>query len=136
MLGPLLFSPYVQHIGDIISGHGLCFHHYVDDLQVYFHFDLTATTLAATLRRMEDCLDVVNKWMTSNYMSMNNNKTEYLPVIPKTASAAALVDGSVGDATITASRCVRNLGVVIDRHRDIKKQVSHIVSVWSFHLSI
>ena len=34
---------------------------------------------------------------------MNNNKTEYLPVIPKTAAATAFVDGSdirVGDATI------------------------------------
>ena len=60
-------------------------------------------------------------WMASNYMCMNNNKTEYLPVIPKTVAATALVDGSVirvGDATITASIFVRNLGVLIDRHLD------------------
>ena len=73
----------------------LCFHHYADDLQLYCHFDLTATPLSATLRRMEDCLDVVNMWMASNYMCMKNNETEYLPVIPKTAAATALVDGSV-----------------------------------------
>ena len=80
---------------------------------------------------MEDCLDVVNIWLASN------NNTEYLPVIPKTAVATALVEGSVirvGDATITASRVVRNLDVVIDRHLDFKKQVSSIVSVCSFHL--
>ena len=74
---------------------------------------------------MENCLDVVN-------ICMNNNKTEYLPVIPKTAAATALVAGSfirVGDATITASRFVRNVGVVIDRHLDFKKQVSSNVSV-------
>ena len=67
-------------------------------------------------------------WMASNYMCMNNNKTEYLPVIPKTA--AAIVDGSVirvEDATITASRFVRNLSVVIDRHLDFKKQVLSVV---------
>ena len=40
------------------------------------------------------CLDV-NKWMASNYMSMNSDKTEYLSVIPKTATAAVPVDGSV-----------------------------------------
>ena len=121
----------------MITAHGLCFHHYTDDLQLYCHFDLTATTLSATLRRMEDCLYVVNIWMASIYMCMNNNKTEYLPVIPKTAAATALVDGSVirvGDATITVSRFVRNLGVVIDNHLNFKKQVSTIVRLGSFHL--
>ena len=66
---------------------------------------------------------------------MNDNTTEYLPVVPRTA--AALVDSSVirvGDVTIIASRSVRNLGVVKDRHLDLKKQVSSIVSVCSFHL--
>ena len=77
---------------------------------------------------MEDCLDA-NMWMASNYMCMNNNKTEYLPVTQKTAAATARVDGSVirvGDATTTALRFVHNL--------DLKKQVSSIVSVCSFHL--
>ena len=69
------------------------------------HFDLTATALGATLRRMEDCLDVVEQWMTSNSLCMNDSNTEYLPVVPKTA-AAFVVDSviRVGDATITASR--------------------------------
>ena len=61
--GPLLFSLYVQPIGDIIRAHGLSSHHYADDLQLYCHFDLTATALATTLLRMEDCVDVVKQWM-------------------------------------------------------------------------
>ena len=40
----------------------------------------------------------------------------------------------VDDTTVTASRYVRNLGVVIDRHLDFKKQVSSIVSVCAFQL--
>ena len=119
----MLFSLYVQPIGDIITAHGLCFHNYADDLQLYCHFDLTATALGATLRRMEDCLDVVKQWMTSNCLCMNDNKTEYLPMVPKTAAAVVGNVINVGDATITASRYVRNLGVIIDRHFDFKKHV-------------
>ena len=107
----------------------------MDDLQLYCHFDLTVTALGATLRRMEDCLDVVKQWITSNCLCMNDYKTGYLPVVPK--MAAALVVNSVireGDATITASRYVRNLGVIIDRHLDFKKHVSSIFSVRAFHL--
>ena len=114
ILGPLLFSLYVQPIGDFIRAHGLFFHHYADD---------HPSALAAVVQQMEDCLDDIKQWMAWNYMCMNDGKTQHLPIAPK--SAAALVDGSVirvGVSTITASRCVRNLGVFIDRHLDIKSK--------------
>ena len=40
----------------------------------------------------------------------------------------------VGVATITASLCVQCLGVCIDRHIDMKKQVSQTISACSFYL--
>ena len=115
VLGPLLFSLYVQPIGDIIRAHGLFFHQYADDLQVYTHFNLNHSALLAAVKQMEDCLDEVQVWMARNSMFMNDGKTQYLPIVPK--SADALVDKSVirvGTATITASLCVQCRGVCID----------------------
>ena len=135
VLGPLLFSLYVQPIGDTIRAHRLFFHQYADDLQVYTHFYLTHSALVAAVKQMEDCLDEVKVWMARNSMFMNDGKTQYLPILPK--SADAIVDKSVirvGEATITASRCVQCLGVCIDRHLDIKKQVSQTISACSFYL--
>ena len=66
---------------------------------------------------------------------MNDGKTHYLPIVPK--SAGAIMDKSVirvGMATITASLCVQSIGVCIDRHLDMKKQVAQTISAYSFYL--
>ena len=73
--------------------------------------------------------------MARNSMFMNDGKTQYLQIVPK--SADAIVDKSVirvGEATVTASRCVQCLGVCIDRHLDMKKQVSQTISACFFYL--
>ena len=57
----LRFSLYVQPIGDIIRAHGLFFHHYANDLQIYSHFDLNPSALAAVVQQMEDCLENIKK---------------------------------------------------------------------------
>ena len=93
------------------------------------------SALLAAVTQMEDCLDEEKVWMARNSMFMNDGKTQYLPIVPK--SADAIVDKSVirvGMATITASLCVQCVCVCIDRHLDMKKQVSQIISDCSFYL--
>ena len=59
--------------------------------------------------------------MTANLLSMNDSKTQYLPIVPK--SAAWLLDEvnviRIGDDTVTAATTVRNLGVHFDHHMDM-----------------
>ena len=86
---------------------------------------------------MEDCLDDIKQWMAWNSMCINDSKIYYLPIAPK--FVAAFVYGSairVGVSTITALRCIKNLGVFIDRHLDMKKQVPQTVSACSFYLCL
>lgn len=66
VLRPLLFSVYVQPIGDIITAHDLCFHHYADDLHLYSHFDLNTAASATVVRQMVDCLHDIKQWMAWN----------------------------------------------------------------------
>ena len=54
--------------------------------------------------------------MTANMVSMNDSKTQYLPIVPK--YAAWLLDVvnviRIGDDTVTAATTVGNLGVFFD----------------------
>ena len=136
VLGPLLFSLYVQPIGDIIRANGLFYHQYADDLQLYCHFALTKQAFAEAVHHIEKCVDELKDWMTANLLSMNDSKTQYLPIVPK--SAAWLLDEvnaiRIGDDTVTAATTVRNLGVYFDHHLDMNSQISHVISACSYHL--
>lgn len=135
VLGPLLFSLYVQPVGDIIRRHGLQFHHYADDLQLMLTFELNAQSLLEAMRRLEACICDIREWMTSNYLKLNDGKTEFLPIVP--TSAKHLVEGltiNVGGITVSAVNSVRNLGVHLDKHMDMTTNCSMIIRACYYHL--
>ena len=115
VLGPLLFSLYIQPIGDIIRKHGLTFHHYADDLQLYAHFEYNDQSISMCLERLRICIIDIQEWFKANKLVMNDNKTEYIPFIPKRYdSLVATSSIRVGGYSIPASTHVTNLGVILD----------------------
>ena len=104
MLGPLLFSLYIQPIGDIIRKHVLTFHHYADDLQIYAHFEYNDQSISVCLERLRICIIDILELFKANKLVMNDNKTEYIPFIPKRCdSLVATSSIRVGGDIIPAS---------------------------------
>ena len=133
VMGPLKFCVYTLPVGAIIKSHGLNYHVYADDTQVYISFDLTDPDHALT--KLNACLADIRSWMIKNRLKINDDKTEFLLIgSPHTHNNMKEVqDLKVGNATIKPSKSARNLGVIFDKHMSMEEQVTNICKSINFH---
>ena len=79
MLGPILYLVYTSPLGVILRRHGVRFHMYADDTQLYLSMKTTSVEDVVSSRtRVEVCLRELNKWMLLNNLRLNNDKTELM----------------------------------------------------------
>ncbi len=76
-------------------------------------------------------IKIVN-WMSANYLQMNDSKSEILRVIPRhNTDMTQGLRVRVGSDYVTAVRHVTNIGVYLDKHLDMRTQVSRTISTYS-----
>ena len=79
VLCPILYLLYTSPLGDIAREHGLSFHFYADDSQLYTSLACNDTSdLVIAKQRLENCVADVNLRMTANKLKLNNDKSEFL----------------------------------------------------------
>ena len=85
VLGPLLFILYTLDVISIATSNGVGAHSYADDSQLYLHCPSTNQSTAAS--RLAECIESVERWMRSNRLKLNSDKTQFmwLPRVRTTA---------------------------------------------------
>ncbi|XP_041638364.1 uncharacterized protein LOC121506616, partial [Cheilinus undulatus] len=123
---------YMLPLGQIIHKHGLSFHSYADDTQLYLS---TKPSTQLPPHSLVNCLHDIKAWMTSNQLKLNSSKTELMVVAPK-----ALLQ-KVGDlmldvdgTSICPSSEVRNLGVILDSTLSFQSHIKSVTKSAFYHL--
>ncbi|XP_056618644.1 uncharacterized protein LOC130433018 isoform X2 [Triplophysa dalaica] len=119
-------------LGDIIKRHGISFHCYADDTQLYISSMPHETQ---QFHRIKDCIVDLKMWMSNNFLLLNSDKTEVLLTGPKTAMRnnqeyCLTIDG----CSIKSSSSAKNLGVVFDSTLSFESHVANTCKIAFFHL--
>ncbi|KAK7933805.1 hypothetical protein WMY93_004701 [Mugilogobius chulae] len=131
VLGPLLFILYILPLGSIIRRHGLHFHCYADDIQLYVS---TSSINTITQSSLTQCLTDIKTWMTHNFLKLNSDKTDIIIIGPKTLSKSSSILFNFNNSTFTPSPLIRNLGILLDSNLSFESHINQVTRTAFFHL--
>ena len=134
--GPGAYGMYSKPVGAIIRLHGLLYHCYADDSQIYLVL-LPNQDLNQTVISLENCVNDISRWMTHNLLKLNEDKTELIyfqsQFLQQPSPTPSL---RLGGNIITPVKSVKNLGCYLDSTLTMETQVSAIIKTCCFQVQL
>uniref|UniRef100_A0A8C6LQF4 Reverse transcriptase domain-containing protein n=1 Tax=Nothobranchius furzeri TaxID=105023 RepID=A0A8C6LQF4_NOTFU len=129
ILGPLLFAIYLLPLGSIFRKHGLSFHLYADDCQIYSPL---CQEKGHSIQSFVSCVNEVKSWLMSNYLHLNEGKTELIVFHPNSRNVDRYAD--LGPLSPYSKPVVTSLGVKLDVGLKFDAHINSVIRSSFFHL--
>jgi hypothetical protein len=124
ILGPVLFTLYTQEVEKIIESHGLRFHMFADDIQIYHRYSGSKSQLST----IKACLHDVKYWAKINNLKLNDKKTKFINVALKSFKHD-LRDIQLFNETIPMELQAKSLGFIFDNRLSFQDQITRVRKV-------
>ena len=115
-----MYTINVAPLANVIHKHGINYHCYAHDTQIYLQCANNTTVVHEAITRIQDCITDVSNWMSRNALKINENKTEFIIF-----SAKHYTYNQIGTNTIQHNNNVKLLGITLDAHMPLEKQISN-----------
>ena len=129
-----MFTIYISPIAHIATAHGLTQQQYADDTQLYVAITRSNHDIATS--RLEECLSELHIWFCYNGLALNPNKTDAIlfGTAQRSKSLPPITTINVAGTTVSLSKTIKILGVVLDSKLSFDSHVSNISKSCFYHI--
>lgn len=126
VLGPILFSLYVSDISNVVGRHGLQAHLYADDILITGAASVKEASNLCS--KMASCLDDLKKWLISNRLHLNTDKTQLMWCQSPRRFPKIAYPIITDEFSVQPQERIKHLGVIIDASLSLESNISQTTS--------